>query len=183
METESYLELKVPISNNAMWQHELRKKLSGVPVKWQNAHYHITVAFFKKMGKEQLMSAANIIDGILVGGETLNLTIDKLDAFTTKSADMHIIYATSSEPDSKLDGIIKEVRNKLLASKFDIEEFKLHITLGRVSVDKISLKDLQSIISTVEMPSFTLKLSEFEYRKFRKNYKPTIKEWFLKLQS
>ena len=177
METESYLELKVPISNNAMWQHELRKKLSGVPVKWQNAHYHITVAFFKKMGKDQLMSAANLIDGILAGREALNITIDKLDAFTTKSGDMHIIYATSSEPDSKLDGIIKEVRNKLLASKFDIEEFKLHITLGRVSVDKISLKDLQSIISTVEMPSFSLKLSEFAYRKYQN---PTIKEWSMK---
>ena len=43
---KSYLEIKVPIENNAPWFEELRNKicLHGINVRWQNAYYHTEVS-------------------------------------------------------------------------------------------------------------------------------------------
>mgnify|MGYP004443350563 CR=1 FL=1 len=175
METKSYLEIKTPISSDAQWLCELKKTVHGV--NWQNGFYHITVAFFNEMDEMQIGETKQIIDSVIKQSNAQQLSIDSINAFTTKGGATHVIYTTSSRPKANLMQLINLVRQQLIEASINVEpDFKLHITLGRISSDKISLGNLQHKLSTVSIPSFNLNLSEFEYRYFRGS---SIQKWHL----
>ena len=177
MEIQSYLEIKTPISTNARWMDELHGLLHNIPVRWQNGYYHITIAFLDKMDEEKRAEAKRLIDGVLAGTKAQRLTIDKVSAFTTKDSSTHIVHAASSCPDENLMELINEIRQRLTNGSFQIEpDFKLHITLGKVSGDKITLAELHQKLATLTMPAFTLNLTKLEYRCLRAS---SIKKWHL----
>ena len=54
--------------------------------------------------------------------------------------------------------------------------FKPHVTLGRVSAEKVSLDQLRSVLRTVSQPIFNCILNEAEHRYFKGD---KIKTWKL----
>ena len=55
--------------------------------------------------------------------------------------------------------------------------FKPHVTLGRVSAEKVSLDQLQNVLHSIKHPAFNCILNEAEHRYFRGD---KIKTWKLK---
>ena len=153
-----YIELVVPVRRDAQWFQQLREKLSrpGLGVKWQDDHYHITLAFIKHhpefanlflpMGKSVSWQVAPF------------LTFNRLDAFTTASG-QHVIYLTATHPTPEFTDLVRRVRTEYQAAGCEYStDFKLHVTLGRVDARQISLDALQQLISEVTVPAFTLQL-------------------------
>lgn len=176
---KSYFEIKVPIDNNALWFHELKRAMKDVPVRWQNDFYHITIAFLYDMPDVVVEKLAKTIGEIIKRKQSFNLTLDRLSAFTTQSGDIHIINITSSTDKTSAMSLIEEVREEIIKGGYDIEQdFRLHITLGRVGANAISLSELSDKISKVIIKPFDIKLSEIDYREFRGR---TISQWQLLL--
>ncbi len=172
---QTYLEVKLPVSKKAAWMIELKNRLKQVPVRWQDGFFHITLAFLNDSPTN--LDVASIINRHMDNANIQDLSFDKLDAFTTTSAGMHIINLTATDiPDSFSDWV-DGIRSDLTASGCVIQSgFRLHVTLGRVDASATDLKSLQTIIEKVSMPSFNLPLSSFDYREFRGK---TIKKWDL----
>ena len=42
---KTYIEIQVPIRNDAVWFEKLRCVCQNIDVKWQMGYYHITMAF------------------------------------------------------------------------------------------------------------------------------------------
>jgi 2'-5' RNA ligase len=57
--------------------------------------------------------------------------------------------------------------------------FKPHVTLGRVSAEKVSLDQLQNALQSIKQPAFNCILNEAELRYFRGD---KIKTWNVALQ-
>lgn len=74
----------------------------------------------------------------------------------------------SNVPESFLT-LTKRIREDMEKMGCVIEsEFKLHVTLGRVGREaKIGLGGLKRIVEAVEVPAFTLTLTDVDYREFR----------------
>ena len=109
---------------------------------------------------------------------SLPITIDKLDAFTTGDGASHIIYLTSTQVPSPILTLAEDVRTLAdsMNANYDKRTFKTHITLGRVSADKVSLEHLQSTLHKIAQPTFRCILNEAEHRYFRGD---KIKTWKL----
>ena len=86
---KSYLEIKVPISYNALWFAELRKALKDMPVHWQNGYYHITMAFLGDT--RNLPEVEAIVHSYLDNANAVSMTFKKLDEFTTNNG-MKIVH-------------------------------------------------------------------------------------------
>ena len=86
---KTYLEIKVPISYDALWFAELRKALKDIPVHWQNGYYHITMAFLDET--RNLAEVEAIMHKYLDNANAVSITFDKLDVFSTWS-DMFIVH-------------------------------------------------------------------------------------------
>lgn len=166
----SYIEVEVPVKQDAEWFRDLRGKMSerGIDVKWQNGHYHITLLFIYKL-PEKYHPGAIIFQSMKYKAAPF-LTIDKVDAFTTKSG-QHIIYLTSTSPSEEFKDILKCVRETGDRLGYEYNpDFKLHVTLGRVDSKQISLEALRSIIGEVDVPSsklqlFNVRLLEYQTHK------------------
>ena len=163
----SYIEVEVPIKQDAEWFRDLREKMSerGIDVKWQNGHYHITLLFIYKL-PENYHPGAIIFQSMQYKAAPF-LTFDKVDAFTTKSGH-HIIYLTSTSPSEKFTEMVECVRETVdrLGCEY-APEFKLHVTLGQVDAKQISLNDLKQAIREVCVPSFTLRLFNARYLEYQ----------------
>lgn len=158
----TYLSINVPVDTEAQWYNSLTRVLDGVGVRWQNAHYHITLAYLDETPEG--VDIGYVIDKKMYGMAAPSLTFDKLDAFTSGSGKEHIIYLTVSDIPESFSSWVEEIRKDIVAAGGVIKSgFKLHVTLGRVDVDKISLEELQDRINNVHIPSFSLRLSELEY--------------------
>jgi 2'-5' RNA ligase len=48
--------------------------------------------------------------------------------------------------------------------------FKPHVTLGRVSAEKVSLDQLQNVLQSIKQPAFNCILNEAEHRKPSRTY-------------
>lgn len=164
---KSYLEIKVPIENDALWFEELRRRIreQGVNVRWQNAYYHITVAFVHEEPKEE--SIRCLFFNCLKWRVAPSLTFDKLDAFSI-SPGRHILYLTSGHPSEEFTAMVKEVRETLAETSCDFDkDFRLHVTLGRVFDERVGIEQLNSIANSIEVPPFTLCLPEAQYHEYR----------------
>ena len=164
---KSYLELKVPIQNNAPWFKELRSKISeqGINVRWQNAYYHITIAFIYE--KPQEKSIRSLFFSCLKWRVAPSLTFDKLDAFAI-STGRHILYLTSEHPSEEFSAMVKEVRDTLAGTSCDFDkDFRLHVTLGRVFDERVGIGQLKTITSSIKVQPFTLYLPEVQYHEYK----------------
>lgn len=173
---KSYLEIKVPINYDDSWFRELRGLLDGVNIRWQRGFYHITMAFL-----DYAPDNVNMVPGL---NELLNdaiaptITFDKLDAFASGYHRQVIHLTTTDAPEDFLE-LVEDVREFFLAKGCEIQsDFKLHVTLGRVQDPRMNVRKLQDIISQVDMSTFTIDLTDVDYRVF-KDYGKPLGHWRL----
>lgn len=163
---DNYLKIKVHIYKDAEWFKELRKKLSnmGKKVKWQRKDtFHQTLVFIHDDACVKKLKAD--FSEMVEKHKPFTLTINKLDAFTAgKEHKEHIIYLTSTLPSTEMKTIADDARALVKKVKHDEREFKLHITLGRIPANAISLSEMQTLISTIDFPTFNCQLNHIEYR-------------------
>ncbi len=163
---KSYLEIKVPIRFEEPWFEELRDLLDGVDIRWQRGYYHITMAFLDFAPDNVNLRPG--LNGILDEAVAPVITFDKLDAFATGGGSRQVIHLTTDNAPADFMVLVEDVRRFFTAKGCVMQShFKLHVTLGRVQDPRMNLKKLLGIISQVQMPSFTLELTEVEYRVFR----------------
>lgn len=162
---KTYLEIKVPIRYDAPWFKKLRCIMKDVPVKWQQGYYHITMAFVDDTPKG--VDLRPILENQFNGMLSPEMSFDKIDAFEATSG-MDIIYLGVSVIPDNFKSSVSKIREDLKNAGCIMQsDFKLHVTLGRVVEPKIKLETLQQLTQSASLPSFTLKLSEIEYRVFR----------------
>lgn len=53
-------------------------------------------------------------------------------------------------------------------------DFRLHVTLGMISTEEVTIEDATEVAENIEVPPFTLLLNEAEYRYFRGE---SIRSW------
>ena len=162
---KTYLEIKVPISYDAPWFAELRKALKDIPVHWQNGYYHITMAFLDET--RNLAEVEAIMHKYLDNANAVSITFDKLDVFSTWS-DMFIVHLTATRIPEVFQSLVNRIRNELSLTSSKIQsDFRLHITLGRLSEPKANIDDIGFLIDAIDFPPLSLMLNEVEYREFR----------------
>ena len=164
---KSYLEIKVPIENDAPWFKELRGKISehGINVRWQNAYYHITVAFIYEEPQEK--DIRGLFHSCLKRRVAPSLTFDKLDVFAICPG-RYILYLTSEHPSEAFSAMVKEVRATLAGTSCDFgKDFRLHVTLGRVYDEKVGIEQLRNIANSIEVTPLTMRLPEVQYHEYR----------------
>ena len=146
---KSYLEIQLPIGKDAAWFEDLWKKFSGIPVKWQDGFYHITLAFLNETPED--VDLRPILQKHLNEAYAPTLTFDKLDVFTTASG-MFIIYLTSTCVPESFCELVGAIRKDLKAAGCRIQsDFMLHVTLGRVRDENVTtLKQLINRFTLVE---------------------------------
>ena len=164
---KSYLEVKVPIDFNAPWFQELRKKIDEhhISVRWQNGFHHITVVFINE--EPAAISLECVLGECLEGRVTPSLTFDKVDVFSI-SPGRFIIYLTAEHPSNEFMTLVNYIRNaaKMTGCIFD-DNFRLHVTLGRIYDENIGMELLGDITNSIAVPPFTLLLPEVRYMEYR----------------
>ena len=163
---KTYLEIKVPISYNAPWFSELRKALKDMPVHWQNGYYHITMAFLDETRNIPEIEA--IMHSYLDNANAVSITFNKLDVFTTNSG-MKIVHLTTDSIPDDFQNLVNNIRNDISGntSTSILSDFRLHVTLGRISMPEADINDVGFLIDEIDFSPFTLTLNEVEYRVFR----------------
>lgn len=162
---KSYIEIKVPIRFEDSWFRQLRDLLDGVDIRWQRGYYHITMAFLDFAPDKVNMIPG--LNGILEDVVAPVITFDMLDAFASGYHRQVIHLTTTEAPEEFLD-MVEQIRQYFLAKGCEIQSyFKLHVTLGRVQDPKMNVRKLKDIISQVDLPTFTMELTDVEYRVFR----------------
>lgn len=176
MPRQSYLQIHVPLDHNSPWFRDLRTALSTITNRWQNS-FHITVAFIEdELETDKARKVAALLKGILSGAGPLDVTFDKLDAFSNRPGTQHIVNLTASSDQPALTALVDKVRTKLSEQGYHLGPYKLHVTLTRINVPVIDLKSLQAIIDKVQIQPFTLSLYKADYR-FRGERTRTIAKW------
>lgn len=162
---KSYIEIKVPIRFEDSWFRQLRDLLDGVDIRWQRGYYHITMAFLDFAPDKVNMIPG--LNGILDDAVAPVITFDKLDAFAS-GYHRQVIHLTATDTPEDFLALVKDIRHYFLSKGCEIQsDFKLHVTLGRVQDSRMNVHKLQDIISEVDLPTFTMELTDVEYRVFR----------------
>ena len=157
---KSYLEVQVPIQKNASWFNELRMALSGIPVRWQDGFYHITMAFLNETPAN--VDLRPLLEKHLDRAFAPTLIFDKLDVFTTASG-MFILYLTTTHVPESFREQVDAIRDDMKTVGCRIQsDFMLHVTLGRVRKDIVDLTSLKQLIDGVIVPPFTLSLTDLQ---------------------
>lgn len=171
MSTQTFLSLKIERDlQEEDWFQALRSALAKQHVPydcWQGkGTYHQTILFINDT--PSLDTIKEEAPKVLHNHKSFKLTLDKLDAFTAD--DKHIVNLTSTQQCPEMDNLVEDLRNMATQKGIphDKRKFKLHITLGRIPTTGISLDKLQSILSTINLPSFTPTMSKVEYRYAKK---------------
>lgn len=175
MNTKSYVEIKVPITYDEPWFEELRSVLKDIPVLWQKAFYHITIAFIDYTHNINVVK--NIIESNLNNVPAINVVFDKLDIFTTNSG-LQIVHLTSENIPTELLNIVDNIRRDICATESQIQSnSRLHVTLGRISEREIDMDDIGFLIDDIDFLPFSLLLNEIEYRLYKGHgiYRKTLK--------
>lgn len=173
---KTYLEIKVPISYDALWFAELRKALKDMPVSWQKGYYHITMAFLDDT--RNLPEVEEIMHNYLDNANAVSMTFNKLDVFTTNNG-MKIVHLTTDSIPDNFQKLVNNIRNDIRAntSTSILSDFRLHVTLGRIAEEEADVDDIGFLIDEIDLPPMELVLNEVEYRVFRGKsiYKNTLK--------
>lgn len=175
MNTKSYVEIKVPITYDEPWFEELRSVLKDIPVLWQKAFYHITIAFIDYTHNINVVK--NIIESNLNNVPAINVVFDKLDIFTTNSG-LQIVHLTSENIPTELLNIVDNIRRDICVTESQIQSnFRSHVTLGRISEREIDMDDIGFLIDDIDFLPFSLLLNEIEYRLYKGHgiYRKTLK--------
>ena len=174
---KNYIELKIPIQRNTRWYRELCDAMQDerIPVRWQNGFYHITVAFVHDDTHVDILREA--FSRILSGRKAPSVTLDKIEAFQTQNGKEIIINIAPSHPSDELLTLINEIRTTAINSGSQIsKDFFIHITLGRIDAQDVTLDEVKQAISFISFSPFTVSIREAEYRYFRAG---TIGRWTL----
>lgn len=162
---KSYLEIQVPLKYDAPWFIELRNVLNGNSVKWQTGYFHITMAFLNATPEN--LDLCPILEKHFARFNAPCITFDKLDVFTTYSG-MYIVHLSSTNVPDDFLKLTEAIRSDMRDAGCQIDsEFRLHVTLGRINDNGSTLPNLQDLVSSVSLASFTLKLTDVDYRVFR----------------
>ena len=172
----NYLELKVPVRWDAEWFARFRERMAEehIAVRWQTRYHHITVAFINN--DEPVEELTRAFDSQLNGRKAPQLTFDTLDAFCAKDAPMIIVNLTASHPSPEFNILVDQLRESAREQGADIDSnFLLHVTLGRI--ENTDVERVKRVVSGIEVPPFTLRLKEAEYRYYRPM--ESIRSWTL----
>ena len=162
---KTYLEIKVPITFNALWFQELREALKDMPVVWQKDYFLITIAVMDDT--QHLPDVEAIMHKYLDNAHPVTMTFDKLDVFSTGSG-MLIVHLTASEIPVYFQTLVDDIRCDISCTNSNIQSnFRLHVTLGRITEHEVDIDDVGFLIDEINLSPFTLTLEEVEYRVFR----------------
>ena len=163
--TSTLLKIEVPLRLNTRWYNSLQQAYmsADIPVNWQSSGFHITVIFMYDDSYKDYLKA--IFEHIISHHVAPELTFDKLDAFTGKKSGKHIINLTSTNQSPEYSSLIDELRAATIKAGAQIEDYRLHVTLGRIHSSRASLDTVQNILSSVRLESFSviLKNTIFKY--------------------
>ena len=174
---ESYLEFVVPIAICATWYNEMLRNLRSVPVKWQGRCFHITVVFVNDAPAGARL--LELFNGMLSDAKAPTLFFDKLDAFTTTSGSSHIINLTTTVPSAEFLEMVEGIRSRVEHRGCDVSQgFRIHVTLGRVAGNSITIKHLRSRLAGIHLPPFEIRLTRMRYLQ-REGHR-VIGQWTLK---
>ena len=118
-----------------------------------------------------------IMHKYLDNANAISITFDKLDVFSTWSG-LFIVHLTATRIPEGFQSLVNEIRNEIAFTGSNIQSnFRLHVTLGRISNPEADIKDIGFLIDEIDFPSLTLTLNEVEYREFRGRsiYRNTLK--------
>lgn len=160
---KKYLEIKVPIRYDAHWFDELRAKMKGTQVKWQQGYYHITMAFCDETPETDLRP---VLQKHLSNAVSPVLCFDKLDVFEGPSG-MNIIHLGVSNIPIEFSSLVENIRKDLKDKGcVMMADFKLHVTLGRLKDPDFGTSRIKEITDSISLPEFSLKLTDVDYKVF-----------------
>ena len=150
--------------------------MNRLNVECKKSRFHITALFMNDDAlKDNLIDT---FDRILSHSQAPRLTFNKLEAFTSKSGEEHVVNLTSTQPGVEFRKLVENLRNCAIKLGVHIEDYRLHVTIAKVPVSLISLEDLQKLIAEINLPEFTLVLKTIEYRyKMRDQKNGRIEGW------
>lgn len=162
---KTYLEIQVPIKYDDCWFKELRQSFDGMPVRWQQGYYHITMAFCDETPED--IDLPSILDKHFADFEAPAFEFEKIDAFTANNG-MTIVYLGMNDIPTEFLSKVDNIRKDLKAAGCNIEsDFLLHVTLGRIADSSLSLASIKSITDSFSLPLISLQLTDIEHRVFR----------------
>jgi 2'-5' RNA ligase len=165
MSRQTLLKFDVPLSQNSRWYTDLQQAFlsAGIPVNWQSGGFHITAIFmYDDTQKEKLKT---LFEHIISHHVAPELTFNKLDAFTGNKSGKHIVNLTATNPSHEFENLINILRTAAIKADALLEDYKLHVTLGRISGKTTSLDTVKNILSSINFEPFpiTLKKAIFKY--------------------
>lgn len=163
--TSTLLKIEVPLRVNTRWYNALQQAFmyAGIPVNWQSGGFHITAIFmYDDTLKDKLKT---LFEHIISSHVAPELTFDKLDAFTGNKSGKHIVNLTATNPSIEYSSLIKDLRAAAIETSALLEDYRLHVTLGRISGKRTSLDTVKNILSSISFEPFpvTLKKAIFKY--------------------
>jgi len=123
------------------------------------------VGFTSQQSSCMMIRIKTLFEHIISHHVAPELTFDKLDAFTGKKSGKHIINLTSTNPSHEYSSLIGELRAAAIEAGAQLEDYRLHVTLGRIHSSRASLDTVQKIVSSVRLEPFSviLKNAIFKY--------------------
>ena len=162
---KTYLEIKVPIKYDDPWFEELRRHFDGIPVRWQKDFYHITMVFINDAPEG--IDMCPLLEKHLAIAQAPEIVFDQLDAFSIKPGKYIVHLSTSHIPEGFL-ALTESICADMKAVGCVIHsDFMLHVTLGRVWSLDVELSDIKRVLDNCAQPSFTMTLTDVDYRIFR----------------
>ena len=184
---KTYVEIRVPVNKRGKWLKDLKaelkedvKKWTKVDCKYNTLFFHITLAYLNNVaGKERVKK---LIGECINRHNVQRIVFDKIDAFTTRNGDEHIIYIGASKVPEEFVSFVTDLRETLLVAGCDLSpDFRLHATINRLNSKLIDIDSLRSKIKQVQPCNMELQLTDVRYRKGRsKSDTPSIEEYILK---
>lgn len=163
--TSTLLKIEVPLGLNTRWYNALQQAFlsAGIPVNWQSSGLHITAIFMYDDTQKDTLKT--IFEHIISHHVAPELTFDKLDAFTGKKSGKHIVNLTSTNPSPEYSSLINDLRAAVIEAGAQLEDYRLHVTLGRIHSVRTSLDTVLNILSSVRLKPFSvlLKNAIFKY--------------------
>ena len=81
---------------------------------------------------------------------------------------MLIVNLTATQIPADFQTLVDDIRCDISCTNSNIQsEFKLHVTLGRITVSEADIDDVGFLIDEIDLTPFTLTLNKVEYREFR----------------
>ena len=158
MSRQTLLKIEVPLRLNTRWYNALQQAFmyAGIPVNWQSGGFHVTAIFmYDDTQKDKLKS---LFEQIISHHDAPELIFDKLNAFTGKKSGKHIVNLTSTNLSQEYTSLIDELRTAAIEAGAQLEDYRLHVTLGRIHDSRASLDTAQEILSSVRLEPFSVTL-------------------------